>query len=97
MRMDVRMLTNKVHKIDQGCDIDEMIVLHAYDHMKEVHDQIQSQQLEIGILEQRVENLEQMEIVYEIRTVTLEVMIDYLYYHMDQLVALVVIHLGILL
>lgn len=56
-------MTDRVRELAQGRDIDEMRVFHAYGHIEEAYDEIQSQQLEIGVLEQSLEDLEHRVIV----------------------------------
>lgn len=58
--------------------MDEIKILHSYDHLEETNSQVQHHQIDIDGLEQHVGELEQRVRVSEISVIIVEVIIGYL-------------------
>ncbi|CAI9260214.1 unnamed protein product [Lactuca saligna] len=87
LRREFKMLAGRVRVLEQGRDYDEIRILHAYDHLEEIHSIVQYQQIAIESLKQRVREIELRLLVSEIGTTTIEVMIGFLQHQLAQIVA----------
>lgn len=84
VREEIRLLKDKVQELEQGREFDEMMILHAYEHLEETHSQIQLQRIVIDRLEHRLDEMKYR-----------AMMVGYLHHQMAQLVVLVVVYFGL--
>lgn len=94
LRSDIENQSGRVQELEKGRDIDELRILHAYDHLKEAHSQIQMQHLLMEDMDLCTKILEERVALFDERDYSSFMMVDFLYQQLLHTITHLVVYFG---